>query len=125
MSPTPLAAWLLAACAAAALVVPDALAITAFGAVAVATAVDAWMVRQAPELARTVPDVLSRGQRNEHGKLCIRRKEQTLFQRAELGCNAKNVGLDLLNLAVEASHFLPGEILRPNRTTTEHACRDN
>ena len=61
MSPTPLAAWLLAACAAAALVVPDALAITAFGAVAVATAVDAWMVRQAPQLARTVPDVLSRG----------------------------------------------------------------
>lgn len=61
MSPTPLAAWLLGACAASALIVPDWMAIVAFGIVAVATGVDAWMVRKAPQVHRTVPDVLSRG----------------------------------------------------------------
>ena len=61
MSPTPLAAWLLGACAASALVLPDWIAIVAFGIVAVATGVDAWLVRQPPQVRRTVPDVLSRG----------------------------------------------------------------
>lgn len=61
MSPTPLAAWLLGACAASALILPDWIALVAFGAVAVATGVDAWTVRAAPKLNRKMPDVLSRG----------------------------------------------------------------
>jgi uncharacterized protein (DUF58 family) len=61
VSPTPLAAALVALAALAATLIPVPAAITGMAAVLLASAVDAWMVRRAPSVRRTVPPILSRG----------------------------------------------------------------
>ncbi len=61
MTPTPRAAWLLAAAALTAVVLPPALAVTLFLAVLAAALADAWAVRAPPSLTRQVAPVLSRG----------------------------------------------------------------
>jgi uncharacterized protein (DUF58 family) len=61
MSPTPRAALVLALIAVSALLLPLAVTALAALALAAAVAVDALAVRQAPELRRTLPEVLARG----------------------------------------------------------------
>jgi len=61
VSPRPRAAYLLAAAAVAALVLPWPVAAVAFAVVAAVTVVDALAARRPPRLERTVPHVLSRG----------------------------------------------------------------
>jgi uncharacterized protein (DUF58 family) len=61
LSPTPRAAWLLGACALAAVLVPWQLAILAMAAVAAAALADAWAARAAPDVERTVAPIVARG----------------------------------------------------------------
>jgi hypothetical protein len=61
MSPTPRAAVALGVIAISALIVPLGLVALAALALAVATVVDAWSVRAAPTVSRTIAPVLSRG----------------------------------------------------------------
>ena len=61
MSPTPLAAWLIALAAVSALVIPPPLAALLAVSVLAASIVDAWMARSLPELDRRFPRNLARG----------------------------------------------------------------
>ena len=61
MRPTPLAGWLTGAGALTALVLPPSIAITIVAALLVMTAIDAWSVRNPPDVTRTAPHILSRG----------------------------------------------------------------
>jgi uncharacterized protein (DUF58 family) len=61
MTPTPRAAYITAAIAVAALIVPPVIALTAFAVVAVATITDLVFARPRPMITRTAPRVLARG----------------------------------------------------------------
>jgi uncharacterized protein (DUF58 family) len=61
VSPTPLAAGLVALAALASTLVPVPVAAAAMAVVLVASFVDAWVVRRPPSVRRTVPPILSRG----------------------------------------------------------------
>ncbi len=52
---------------------------------------------------------------DEQRHLCIGRIQQALFEIAEFGGDAEHIGFNLLDLAVQTAHIVPGYVLRHTR----------
>ena len=61
------------------------------------------------------PEIVTPVERHKQGHLRVRRKQQTFLKMIEFCGDVQDIGLDLLNLAVEAAHLGTREILRTDR----------
>src|SRR6185295_11283714 len=70
-------------------------------------------------LHRIETESLALRNRHKDGNVSVGRVEQLLLQLIEVRCNTQDVGLDLLDLFIEAFHLLPRSVLRPTWRRTD------